>query len=352
MKQKYIRHVQNAFQIGDLRSICSMPFSGFTKYGMLTGKDEKDQYYFKDNGSNILAVAHLDSVCNAKFCQILYHPQGWRIYSPALDDRLGAYVILHMLPTLGIKCDILLTNNEESGNTTAQHFITKKKYNWMFSFDRMGDDVVMYCYGDEEYRKILEKSEFTYGSGSFSCIAKLQHLGCRGFNFGVGYQDYHSQYAYAKFEDTISQVAKFTQFFKKYKDTHFSYKPTKADFRDRYVDDSYEYGYYRHGHYQGRSLLQSKQEWNIKGGYNNQLDMWMRGFYWDEKKHTWMFDKILAAVQKAEDDEATVALTKLGSGDIYSEEVYCRSCNTKMDWDTYVENITCPVCHRELEVRS
>jgi hypothetical protein len=251
MKRDYYGLVKSNFSFPALKEICCAEFKDFAKFGgTLYGKKEEDQYYFKDNGSNVLAVAHLDSVAKHRFCGYLSHPAEPRIYSPSLDDRLGAYVILDLLPKLGITPDILLTNNEETGATTAKKFQTEKKYNWMFSFDRMGDDVVMYQYKDIEWEKLLEKFDFTkVYQGSFSCIASLEHLGCIGYNFGVGYHDYHSEWAYANVEELFSQVAKFTRFYQSLKDRKMEYVPKPQPQYGRYYNGSY--GNYR-----------SSQEWN------------------------------------------------------------------------------------------
>ena len=44
------------------------------------------------------------------------------VHSGALDDRLGAYIILDLLPKLGINVDVLLTVGEEQGRSTANFF--------------------------------------------------------------------------------------------------------------------------------------------------------------------------------------------------------------------------------------
>ena len=185
------------------------------------GKD----YYFQDNGSNILAVAHLDSVQKYTHCEFLRLPGEPRVYSPVLDDRLGVYIITDVLPKLGLKYDILLTDDEEIGQSTAQFFSTEKKYNWMFQFDRKGNDAVVYDYDTIDWKDAV-KTHFKLGIGSFSDICELEHLGCCGINIGTCYDDYHSKLAYANLTQLEVQIKAFAKFYHQFKDVHFAYTPS------------------------------------------------------------------------------------------------------------------------------
>lgn len=182
---------------------------------------------YRDNGSNILAVAHLDSVQTHEHNHFYVINIGGEdiVFNAQLDDRLGAYIILDLLPQLLGEnyADILLTTGEELGMSTAQFFQTAKKYNWMFSFDRAGDDVVMYDYDTKELRDMLKEYGFRIGNGSFSDISYLTHLGCAGFNFGCGYENYHSPEAHAHMWETEANVSKFVDMYQQLKDTHLEY---------------------------------------------------------------------------------------------------------------------------------
>lgn len=215
-------------------------------------KQGRDYFIYKDHGSNILAVAHLDTVADrriekAKFDVIRNKGGGTTIRSINLDDRLGAHILLDVLPTYGIKCDILLTTGEESGQSTARDFQPPegKEYNWIFSFDRRGRDVVMYQYHTSKLTRLLEKVGFKVGQGSFSDIASLNHLGVSGFNFGVGYNHEHSSDCYAVWEIAMKQVRRFSTFYETYKDRQFKYqgwsnRSAKLDWRT----NNYAGGYY------------------------------------------------------------------------------------------------------------
>ena len=218
MSKKTIRErIKKEFDSEALKEICALDdFSGYAdKFDLPKNKWSKDRFYwYKDNGSDILAIAHLDSVQDVRECQVVNTKAGPLVWSPVLDDRLGAYTILELLPRLGVECDWLLTTDEESCNSTAEAFLTDKKYQWMFSFDRAGKDVVMYDYETEEYAQLVEDSGAVVGQGSVSDISFLEHLGCAGFNWGVGYEDYHDMRSHAWLNDTFSMVGKFLKFYK------------------------------------------------------------------------------------------------------------------------------------------
>lgn len=211
------------FNLKTMERICLAPIESFTSYGEMTGV-APDRYFFADHGSNVLAVAHLDSVEQHKHFVVAKVAGETIVYNAQLDDRLGAYIILELLPRLGIQCDILLTEGEETGRSTAKHFTSAKQYNWIISFDRMGTDVVMYKYETPKYAQMLRESDCRVGVGSFSDICYLESLGCAGFNFGCGYADYHSKLARVELSDTAQMIQSFLDFHKKHKDTFLEHK--------------------------------------------------------------------------------------------------------------------------------
>lgn len=211
--------VTDAFDREALQRICEMDESEFAAaYDMdvvlVNQKGPANAYYFRDNGSDILAVAHLDTVALdfTRSCQFIDTEAGPVVFSRALDDRLGAYIILELLPQLGITHDILLTLGEEDGQSTAYFFEPTKDYNWMIEFDRGGTDVVLYQYEDIETEDLVYQSGARVGNGAFSDISFMEHLEIKGFNWGVGYQDYHGPRAHAFLEDTFTMVASYLVF--------------------------------------------------------------------------------------------------------------------------------------------
>lgn len=227
--------------------VCKMPFETIGQvYGMklFNADDNQSHYWYKDNGSNVLAVAHLDSV--QPYTHAFITPDF--LFSSVLDDRLGVYIMLELLPQLGINCDILLTDGEERGASTGEYFEPSKIYNWMFQFDKQGTEVTMYDYQTPEYKKMLEEYGFHITSGLFTDICFMEHLKCLGINFGCGYRDYHNINAYAKVSELTQMISKFIKFYNDNKETHFSAEVKKSyysNYNNRYnVFDRRYYGSY------------------------------------------------------------------------------------------------------------
>lgn len=190
---------------------------------------EVDGYNYIDNGSKILAVAHCDFVRQKgkpDFCSFSYKGNKY-VMSETLDDRLGVYIITQLLPSLGIITDILLTTGEETGHSSAKKFTTDKKYNWIFSFDRRGTDVVAYCYHDTTLDGLLKNAiGVGLSRGSYSDIASMEYLGVKGLNFGTGYFDEHSASCSASESSILTGVNHFIKFWRKYKNKKLEH--TKA----------------------------------------------------------------------------------------------------------------------------
>lgn len=230
-----IQRVADAFDPAMLTHICTTwDFDAYATRVNLPGRDRF--YYYQDNGSDILAVAHLDSVQGEVECVVVDTAAGPLVVSGSLDDRLGAYVILELLPALGMTCDILLTTDEERGRSTAREFAEDydgKQYNWVIEFDRGGTDVVMYQYETAANVALVEESGARVGEGSFSDIAELDDLGCAAFNWGVGYEDYHGPRAHAWLADTFKMVARFWRFHEANAETFLPHDPRLAYEDDR-----------------------------------------------------------------------------------------------------------------------
>ncbi len=180
------------------------------------------ELYFRDNGADVLAIAHLDYVewATPRKC-------GPIVEAPQLDDRLGVWVLLNVLPKLGVKVDVLLTDCEEIGASTGQYF-QGKEYNWMFQFDRRGSDVVMYQYDDPYYIELLENVGFVPGWGSFSDICLMDHLGIAGFNIGTGFHNEHTRKCHADLRVTMRQAKRFARFWQAHKREMFPYIEAQA----------------------------------------------------------------------------------------------------------------------------
>jgi hypothetical protein len=230
----------------NLEWYCKASKTELWKYLESQGFTLKDGYAFKDNDANVLAVAHLDVHEAVVRVQRVYQKQRNIVFSPALDDRLGIFILLELLDHLVM--DILITDFEEVGKSTAQFFDTDKQYHWMLQFDRHGDDVVMYEYESDELTKALTDAGFKVGQGSYSDICWLNHLDCAGFNVGTGYFLEHTAHSFADMRIVNSQVGLFVDFFNQNVDQYFGYTPF-AEFADDIYWESYvmpegSYDYY------------------------------------------------------------------------------------------------------------
>jgi len=212
-----------------------------------------ESYAFKDNGSNVLAVAHCDTIQSDGGVYPVKLSAETLVFCQKCDDRLGVYTILDLLPTLGVECDILLTMNEERGASTARLFKSDKKYDWIVEFDRNGTDAVTYDYGDKEWHDTLEPY-FNVSRGSFSDISEMQGLQCKALNVGIGYHDEHSKRAFFVAEEYMTQISHFVAFYDKYRHTQFPHIKKQ-------VIPSYQMGGWTyHDGYGG---------WNGSCGYND-----------------------------------------------------------------------------------
>jgi hypothetical protein len=199
------------------------------------------EYIYIDNGANVLGVAHLDSWYeNSKKFKVDKSGDLMLVTSPQLDDRLGVHIILDVLPKMGIKTDILLTTGEEDGMSSGMGFTTEKQYNWIFSFDRRGSDVVRYQYENKTVDNFLESLGLDVNSGSYSCIAEMGHLECQGINMGAGYHLEHSKKCFVIVEEALLQIKRFQVFFDVFKNVYLphDYVPYEWSWNNRY----YQYG--------------------------------------------------------------------------------------------------------------
>lgn len=187
--------------------------------------DAGDSYIYIDRGASILGVAHLDYV-TVPFHYCEADLNGFVVFCPRLDDRLGVWGLLDVLPSL-VECDfdVLLTTGEESGSSSASIFKPSHDYNWIFELDRRGKDCVTYGIDSKDWRGALGRSGWSIGRGSFSDICHLDNLGVCAVNFGVGYHEEHTRLCYASIDDIIMQLKRVSRFINKNWDSVFEYVP-------------------------------------------------------------------------------------------------------------------------------
>ena len=249
-----------ALQSYCLASTQDLMLSLAIRFGVEITSSPYGDYIFVDNGANTLAVCHLDTVADIRYdyiqtgektqkavpMQVRYkefranshkkhkhygvptlYSSSRVVQSLALDDRLGLFMILDILPDLGVKSDYLFTTDEERGNSSAYGFYSTKEYHWMYQFDRRQFDPVLYQYDHAELRAKLAAHNFKVARGSYSDIASLEHLGICGINFGIGYDYEHSHNCVASMESVQAIGRKFAQFY-------HAFKNTPMPFFDRY----------------------------------------------------------------------------------------------------------------------
>lgn len=215
-----------------LKRFCLSDMESFQSFGDVFNTPD-GMFIYKNNDSPVLAVAHLDTVLELRHFYVNTISKDDYIFNAQLDDRLGAYIICDLLPSLGLKHDLLLTEGEEIGRSTAYHFQPSKQYNWAFSFDRKGEDVVTYQYDDKSWVKTIEQSGFKMGNGSFSDIAFLDDLGVKCMNIGTGYHGEHSDLCYARMSELKRQINRFIGFYNTNKDTRFPHVESKGYYKAR-----------------------------------------------------------------------------------------------------------------------
>lgn len=215
-----------------LKMICNTSISRFESAGQVTQTPD-GIYIHKDNNASILGVAHLDTVLDLSHFYVNRINGDDIVLNAQLDDRLGVYTLLSLLPSMGLTFDVLLTEGEEMGRSTAAHFQTDKQYNWIFSFDRRGEGVVLYQYNGKQWESALKRSQFKIDMGSFSDISSMDHMGVKCVNVGTGYHGEHNDLCYASMNELKRQVTRFAHFYHANKDTRFehTYTPLQSRFK-------------------------------------------------------------------------------------------------------------------------
>ena len=330
----------------------------FKQFGVRT------PYIYIDNGADVLAVGHLDTVWDhgmggdytnsgksqREIAKMLkYDKEFGIIHSPALDDRLGVWVILDVLPEMGLEYDILLCDDEEIGRSTAKDALAAgvfagKKYNWMFEWDRGGVDVPMYQYTNDDSEDLLVSYGFESGWGSFTDICDLDELGCVGFNFGTAYYRAHNSDHWANLNELWEQIQKFVVMFREQKDTPMPYDPkAKSGSNGRYDD---RWGWYDDWDWYGRTASSSNRSYSKCDICNADADVWID----DEQLCQACYNKYEGGLDDEDDllyptdidegDEVPLLsartldkLRRLSSESPFKGLAYCDECGKEM-WDT------------------
>jgi hypothetical protein len=195
-------------------------FKGYETYlldsepvqGKLGVEDNPGRRIFIDRGSDVLFVAHIDTVQTPRFRKQKEN----KIWAAGLDDRLGCALADHYAREWNV--DLLICDYEESAMSSGSHH-DLKEYNWIAEFDRNGGDVVTYDMENDDWLNCLHKY-FDIGWGTFSDLCSLKTK-CCALNIGIGYKHDHSEDSYVDLCIMNNQIKKFKEFFDVYKDTKF-----------------------------------------------------------------------------------------------------------------------------------
>lgn len=174
--------------------------------------DARGVLIHRDNGGDVLLVAHLDWIGETARRPPAPRVEGMIVRHPALDDRLGCWAIEQLAPLVG--ADLLFTDCEETGMTTASEFRpAHRRYRCIVSLDRMGTDAVLYQYASaRRWSRAVRRMVGPVGAGSFSCIGALDHLGVCAVNLGVGYHDHNGPDCWADLRLTGAQLDRAVSF--------------------------------------------------------------------------------------------------------------------------------------------
>ena len=236
------------------------------------GGDPKKRYIFIDNGARVCVTAHLDvsAAVPANALNIYFEDERY-ILSSALDDRLGVYIAMEKLPACGIVTDVLLTLDEERGQSTARKFLAdvapaiSSRWNWIAAFDRAGSDAVTYDLDSEYFLEALNWCKFTIGRGTYSDPVEFEPLGICAVNVGVGYHSQHSIGCWCDKKELRANFSKFVRFFRSYESQRFVSTP-KPVFSYPLFDTEYGYGYgYGYGDGYDR-ILQLQHQLKLNNG--------------------------------------------------------------------------------------
>jgi hypothetical protein len=257
-------------------------FKHYASKGQVKDRKDNDKHrIFVNNEAKVLLVAHLDTVQKPEYngFEERKFTKKKVVNASGLDDRLGWYTICKLIGSCGVKADVLLTDHEERGASTAEFHKLFKRYNWVAELDRRGDDVVTYNMTSPDFDEQLKKHFKRVGNGSFSdiCLFKKYHKVCC-VNVGIGYYKAHAKDSYVDIEEHDKQIERFLEFYKENYNRRFNREalPVKAQQWQRQNWNNYGCGYgYGYG-YQQRQLttkhsiktkhgaVKTKYDWNAK----------------------------------------------------------------------------------------
>jgi len=181
--------------------------------GQVVGMGKRKHVYV-DNGSPILLVAHVDTVQTPRLNQDQCTGAGF-------DDRLGVCLAHKLVKEYPAIFDLLLTDFEESGGSTAAFFNPTHEYNLVVELDREGGDYVDYGLASDELHDLLASYGFTKGRGSYTDICSMPQVECCKINVGIGTFNSHGKKSGYDKAVADLQIARLLSFIRDHHDTRF-----------------------------------------------------------------------------------------------------------------------------------
>lgn len=175
------------------------------------GRKKKERHVYVDNKAPILLVAHIDTVQTPRLDRVNR--------GAGFDDRLGVYLGHKLARSHPHLFDLLLTDYEETGGSTARYFAPSHDYKLIAELDREGEDYVDYDLASNELRKVLKDCGLKHAEGLWSDICYMDHVKCNKFNLGLGTHHGHSKDSGFDMGVFDRQVKKFLDFAEMYRDT-------------------------------------------------------------------------------------------------------------------------------------
>lgn len=224
------------------------------------------RYNYRRRQGIVLGVAHVDYVIWNRPILVGRDNQqkSWSNYvsdeivkvnGGQVDDRVGVWILLDVLPTLTkVPFDYLLTNDEEVGRSSAQD-VKIDRYNWTFQFDRHGTDYVDYNLASNDFISDFKITGIEHSQGSFSDICYLSGNSGSCVNVGTGYHWEHSSEAFVNLDECWDQVTRFIKFMEKFADKSY----------ERMERKSYKPGVYKSGTYKTQSSTDSASTYYSHG---------------------------------------------------------------------------------------
>ena len=182
---------------------------------------QTERYRLTQREGTILGVAHCDYVEDAWSYPTLFDNSS-KLRAGQVDDRVGVWLLLDVLPAIIPTFDVLLTTDDEIGCSSAGEVDELLAYNWTFQFDRRGTDFVDYDLSSKKFKKAFQKTTgIREGIGSFSDICMLPDSCGSRVNIGTAYYNEHTPDAHVDLIECYSQVMAFAEFAKQYADDSF-----------------------------------------------------------------------------------------------------------------------------------